>query len=136
MKDKEKAWKAISIYVRERDAIKTTGTPERVRCFTCPTVLPVKEAHAGHFIDGRRTSFMLDERQLNAQCPTCNMLHDGNKEVYMQKMLELYGKKAVTEMVNARFNMSFPDLEELASEYKKKREVLREKYRKSISYFI
>lgn len=125
MKLKDKCWKALSIYIRERDALKTTGTTDRVKCFTCNTFLDVKEAHAGHFLDGRYGYYMLDERQIHAQCPTCNMVNDGCKNIYMQRMLELYGKKVVSEIIHNPNKETNIDYEKLTKDYQEKRKNLK-----------
>ena len=98
-KAKRKAWIAFSKFVRLRDCLKTTGTVDFGRCYTCGNEYPFKNLQAGHFIPGRRNQYLLNEVQVHSQCYRCNVGLHGNWPVYLEMMNNNYGKKAVEQML-------------------------------------
>lgn len=100
-KAKTKAWKAFSIYIRTRDAFKTTGLADKANCVTCGRLYPISMVgglQAGHFIQGRHTSVLFDERNCHAQCYGCNVMKKGNIVNYYEFMLKEYGQKVIDEL--------------------------------------
>jgi len=98
-KEKEDAWLCFATYIKIRDAIKTTQTLHKCRCFTCGKVLDlIKDTHAGHFLPGRTGAILFDFVQVNGQCFRCNRILHGNWPVYEKKMIELYGYERVEAM--------------------------------------
>ena len=95
---KKDAWKVFSLYIRTRDAIKTTKTLDNATCITCNKTYPIKNLHAGHFIPGRKNSILFDERGVNAQCGVCNLWLKGNVVEYYEKMLSMYGHGVIQEL--------------------------------------
>ena len=95
---KKEAWKHFSIYIRTRDALKTTNTLTHAICITCDTNYPIKNLHAGHFIPGRHNSILFDERGVHAQCGICNLWRKGNTVKYFRKMQQMYGDKVIEEL--------------------------------------
>ena len=98
---KKKTWNLFSLYIRTRDAIKTTGTKEYALCITCDRKYPIKAVgglQAGHFIPGRHSSVLFDERNCHAQCYGCNVMKKGNMVVYYRKMLQMYGQETIDDL--------------------------------------
>ena len=85
-------WKNFSLYIRLRDAIKTTGTLEYAKCITCGKILPVSELQAGHMIPGRTNGICFDETIVHAQCAKCNGPGGGEKQAYRMKMVAEHGE--------------------------------------------
>lgn len=97
-KAKKKAWVAFSRYIRLRDALKTTGSKERLICITCDKQYPAFGkpcAQAGHFIPGRNNSVLINEGFVHGQCYNCNINLKGNWVIYEEKMIKMWGKEAV-----------------------------------------
>ena len=100
-KAKDKAWPMFSKFIRTRDALKTTGTPEEALCVTCDRRYPIKKVgglQAGHFIQGRHPSVLFDERNCHAQCYGCNVMKKGNMVKYYKFMLKTYGQEVIDEL--------------------------------------
>jgi hypothetical protein len=127
---KKKAWDAFSIYIRTRDALKTTGTIDYCLCVTCGRRYPVHQVgglQAGHFIQGRHPSVLFDERNCHAQCYGCNVMKKGNMVKYYKFMLSEYGQAVIDElelMDRQVLGMKAYMYLEIADNYKKKLEVL------------
>ena len=100
-KSKKKTWALFSLYIRTRDALKTTGTLTEALCITCDRRYPLKAVgglQAGHFIAGRHMSILFDERNVHAQCYGCNVMKKGNMVSYYKKMLKMYGQETIDEL--------------------------------------
>ena len=109
-KMKDKAWKAFSIFIRTRDAYKTTGTFSDSKCITCERVYPIKKVgglQAGHFIQGRHPSVLFDERNCHAQCYGCNVMKKGNMVKYYKFMLKEYGQGVIDELEELDTKLTF-----------------------------
>lgn len=81
---KTQAWKLFSQFIRQRAG----GS-----CFTCSARGDWRTFHAGHYIAGNvcgKTLF-LDERQVQSQCPRCNLFLHGNAPAYSLALLAKYG---------------------------------------------
>jgi len=98
-KQKKKAWKACSLYIRARDCLETTGTLDYGRCFTCDIVQAFKQSQAGHFIPGREGWTLYDERGIHLQCMQCNVFKHGNTVEYWQRMEKKYGRELIEELL-------------------------------------
>lgn len=95
---KKKAWEAFSQYIRLRDCIGATGGTDYGRCITCERPYERKQLQGGHFIPGHGNSVYFDERNVHAQCYSCNMYKGGNVLIYRDKMLEMYGQDVIDEL--------------------------------------
>lgn len=102
---RKKAWAAFSLYVRTRDAIRTTGGIELCVCVTCPAVKKRRGAgaegiQAGHWpqIAGRSNSVLFVEEGVHGQCWQCNEHFHGNRDAYDQFMLETYGQEVMDRL--------------------------------------
>lgn len=118
---KKDAWKWFSKYIRLRDALLTTGTKERVKCFTCDREIEIEKSQAGHFIDGRGASVLFHEDLVHTQCYGCNVSKSGNKDAYTPRMIGLYGLKKVEEfwlLKNEVHQWTQEELEGIRDEYK------------------
>ncbi len=93
-----KADKLTSQYIRQKHA----DYSGNVKCISCPTVLPWKEAHCAHFIErGKKATRWLEEN-LHPACPSCNFYR---KEIHMREytlaMIDLYGREALDHLRRA-----------------------------------
>ena len=104
---KKKAWEWCSKYIRLRDAIEYQKNNPTVpfgylQCCTCPAIIVYnKNCDAGHFISrGSRggSGVYFDERNIHAQCKSCNAWHQGRQEVYRKFMLDKYGQEVIDEL--------------------------------------
>jgi hypothetical protein len=95
---KKKAWDEFSLFIRHRDALRSTITGENAKCCTCNVEYPVKKLQAGHFNPGRRNSILFDERGCHAQCYNCNINLKGNPRKYDKFMREVYGQEIIDEL--------------------------------------
>jgi len=86
---KGKAWKMFSLYIRLRDCLETTGSPDFFICPTCGLKFPASEGQAGHSIAGRGNSILLHEEIVHCQCRGCNMT--GQYHLYSLFMIKTYG---------------------------------------------
>ena len=121
---KKKAWSKFSRYVRLRDAIATTGTRDKVVCFTCGKIYPAFGqgcVQAGHYCPGRSHAVLLEEHGVNAQCYNCNVNLKGNTIIYRKRMLEKYGEEETKRIEERFFDRTFKymasDFEELCDKF-------------------
>ncbi len=68
-------WKWFSAFIRLRDSYDNG----MCKCATCSSVFPWKEMDAGHFISRRWKAVKYDERNVLAQCPSCNRFNNGEQ---------------------------------------------------------
>jgi len=117
---KKKADTAFSIVIRTRDSVDGICT-----CATCGRKIPIKSAHAGHFLSRRHTSTRYDERNVNAQCYSCNIGNKGEQYLHSLFVDNKYG--AGTALL----------LKEIASQIKQMKVLdyieIEEKYNKMLS---
>lgn len=96
-KEKAKAWKSFSLWVRNRNAVE--GMNE---CYTCGKIYSVKELQAGHFIEGRTNSILFHEDIVEPQCAKCNIWDKGNLTVYTFKKIKELGEDRVNELIQLK----------------------------------
>ena len=89
---KKKAWGLFSRYIRLRDCLRTTGSPEYGECFSCDASLPFNQLQAGHFIAGRHHANLFSERGVQAQCRVCNIVKHGQQLEFRRQLIKLYGE--------------------------------------------
>ena len=109
---KKKAWKAISLYVRQ----KGMDSNEMNSCFTCGAKRHWKDLHTGHLFHGRLD---YDPRNLRPQCGQCNIYLSGNGAVFALKMTEeigVDGMKALLLEANTKV-YSTQDLKNVIAKY-------------------
>lgn len=127
---KRKTWIACSKYVRTRDCLKTTGSPEYGRCYTCGGNHHITKLDAGHFLPGRRNSILFDTRGIHAQCTYCNHMREGATLEYLERMLADHGQDVVDELRRldkSTRKYTVAELAELEAEFKRKTEELLQK---------
>lgn len=128
---KKKVWKVFSEYIRLRDALATTGTPDRLTCCTCGKDYPAFGsgcAQAGHFVPGRGNAILFDERGVHGQCYNCNQTLKGNWPEYMRFMMGIYGREVVDGLLCLNKTVrkfTVPELQELMELYERKIKELR-----------
>jgi hypothetical protein len=121
----------FSQYIRLRDALKTTGTPDYCNCITCTRLIPIKEAQAGHFIDCRHSSTLFDETNVHSQCARCNVYLDGNILEYRRQIIKLYGEGYDVQLEDKAMGMkqfSRDELLKLKEGFTQKIKKLKEEY--------
>jgi len=129
-KAKESCWKTFSMFIRIRDAIRTTGTTERCVCCTCGRIYPVKKGiQAGHFLDGRNNAILFVETGVHGQCLgcNCNWGKKGNKVEYFIFMENKYGRKEIDRLRALKQTIrkfTVKELMDMRAEWKKETEYM------------
>lgn len=122
---KKEAWSAFSAYIRTRDCIRYTHTPDNGMCVTCKRSYPYKKLQAGHFIGGRTNAVLFDERIVYSQCYGCNVGKAGNYLEYFYFMEEEIGRPAidalVIELKEKKVSYSVEDYIDIKNLYEDKR---------------
>ena len=110
---KQKAWDQMSRYIRLRDSLDyckmmridtSQFNSEKdlpVKCCTCGAVKSWKYMDAGHFISRGShgaSGVYFDERNVHAQCKSCNAFHQGRAEEYRKFMLNKYNPRVIYEL--------------------------------------
>lgn len=122
-KQKDRAWKAFSLYIRIRDCLKTTGTKEWGNCCSCGARTNIKQAHAGHFLPGRRMSILFNEKNVHLQCCSCNTYLQGNGANYYRFMQNKYGEETIDFLLEENkktIKLKEFELKEIEEKYKQK----------------
>lgn len=88
-----KADKCFSMYIRTLYA--TNG---KVKCFTCGILLNVEHMQCGHYLPRGITATRFSDINCKPQCAICNISKQGNLEVFRQRLVEMYGEKAIQEL--------------------------------------
>lgn len=94
---KKKAWGLFSRYIRLRDCLRTTGSPDFGECISCGETKPYSSLDAGHFVPKRANNYF-SEKGVNGQCRHCNSFLHGNQLGYRRGLVELYGEDEVKEL--------------------------------------
>ena len=126
---KKKTWNACSKYVRTRDCLLSTGSPEYGRCYTCGTEFHITKLDAGHYLPGHHMATFFDTRGIHIQCVSCNRTLEGNRIIYHECMLRDYGKEIVAELWRLDKGVrkySIAELKELEAEFNQKTAILLE----------
>jgi len=99
---KEWLWDTrFSPYIRLRDCLRTTGSPDCGQCVTCHKVYPRNRLQAGHFVPGRTDAILFDEDCVHAQCYRCNCVLDAWPEYY-RFMQKEYGQEKIEQLIDQR----------------------------------
>lgn len=127
---KKRCWEQFSLYVRVRDALRTTGGIEQCVCCSCGKIKPAFGRgciQAGHFIPGRKNSVLFSEIGVHGQCGYCNGSElgglKGNWPGYYEFMLKHYNQSVINHLlvVAKQTRKYYPfELEEMRDEYKRK----------------
>ena len=111
---KKKLDKTFSEYIRLRD---------NYTCFTCGKRMEKQFSQNGHFVPRQFNSTRYDERNNNCQCYACNMLYNGQPDIYALNLEKKYGRGIVKKLNTLRKQVkqfSIPELEQLIALYKQK----------------
>jgi len=129
---KEKAWKAFSDYIRLRDCLATTGTPDFAICITCnergdSSQKPYKMIQAGHAVGGRGNAVLFHEEIVNGQCSYCNSNGRfglggdyGNYAIVLVKRYGIEHATALQRLKGTEKQYKLHDFIEIEQEYKNK----------------
>tara|TARA_S200002703_G_scaffold152857_1_gene153761 strand:- start:2009 stop:2395 length:387 start_codon:yes stop_codon:yes gene_type:complete len=120
---KTKLDKIFSEYIRRRYA-NHDGT---VSCFTCGIVKHWKEQQAGHFQSRRSHSTRWDEKNVQVQCPRCNLFNQGEQYKFGNYLDNTYGHGTAEELeqrAKTIVKLTRVDYEEAIELYKRKLEEL------------
>jgi Bacteriophage Lambda NinG protein len=104
----------FSLYIRARD---------NYRCICCGANEHIQVIQCGHLITRSRRVVRWDEKNADAQCRPCNLIHEYNPEIYTKLWIEKYGLKAYNELVEKSWKSikySLQELEDILLYYKKK----------------
>ena len=105
---KSSAWEHFARWVRERD---------NHICFTCGKVA----TEAGHFAHQRLNTFF-NEKNVHAQCGTCNRWMHGNLGVYAIRLDKTYGQGTAEELMRlsriVRKSYSAKEKKDIVDKYK------------------
>ena len=114
---KKKTWQAFSKYIRH----KYSNGDGTCACYTCGTVKPIGEMQAGHGLSGRTNAKLFLEEIVRPQCVACNMFKGGMYEVFVPKLIELYGLDGFNDFVrlkNTTVKYTISELEDMEKQYK------------------
>lgn len=91
-------------------------------CCSCGQLKPFAQADAGHFINRRWMALRWDEKNVNAQCRSCNRFDEGNQVGYLNFMIKKYGKTAVDILTSMKQPHKWTDGElDILTKYYKSR---------------
>ena len=125
-KVKKRVWLLFSRYVRLRDCLKTTGSPDYGECISCGNTKSYHDLDAGHFVSKHANNYF-SQLGVHAQCRHCNRFLHGNQLGYRRGLVELYGEEMVEvlELENRPIKkFTIGELEELEAELKDKIKLL------------
>lgn len=99
-KEKTRAWYKknhadvwFSRFIRQRD---------KGQCYTCPNQNDPKNMQCGHFVPRQYTSTRYSEINNHCQCYACNMLYNGQPDVYAINLKRDYGDTVVEQLNSLR----------------------------------
>ena len=116
---KKKLWKLRSEYYRRR----CVDNSDMATCFTCNKRVYWKEGDAGHYISriyDHTTELLNDDRNVHAQCKSCNGYHSGRQPEYAIHLQAKYGEKVLVELQakkNTPRHWKYSEIEELIKVY-------------------
>jgi hypothetical protein len=132
---KAKAWYAFSRFIRLRDCLFTTGTPDRGKCITCSFEFPFELLQAGHFIAGRHNANLFSEKGVHAQCRSCNIYGHGKPLEYRKAIIDIYGDgydEVLEKEAQEIKKYTIEDYKEIEEYYKKEYQKLLDNYNKVV----
>jgi hypothetical protein len=118
---KARAKNAFSGYIRLRDCLKTTGTPDYGVCITCGQTKHYDEGDAGHFVKATHSVTCFDERNANFQCINCNRFEDGRQYDHGKKLEKTLGEDVVEELIflgHKTHKFTIDELDDIIDKYK------------------
>jgi hypothetical protein len=91
---RKKLDRIFSEFIRLRDA----DSNGYVRCITCGKVYFWRDVDNGHYCERAKLSTRFNELNCHAQCVNCNWTHEGQKMIYREKLVGLYGAQEVKKL--------------------------------------
>lgn len=82
------------------DGAKKRGGIWLNHCVTCGRVLPCDKQNGGHFIPRGCQPLRWDKKNVNCQCPSCNLWKNGSYLEYSQWFIKKYGQEEFDKYVN------------------------------------
>lgn len=119
---KAKVWGLCSKYIRLRDCLRTSGTPDYGNCITCSRLVSRRDADAGHFISRRFNATLFDETNVHLQCKRCNAF-GGEVLKYRLAIIRLYGEGYDVQLEDKAMGIkkfTVAELEELKDKFTQK----------------
>jgi len=117
-----KADRYFSQYIRLRDSDHNS----MAICITCGVQKHISEMDAGHFIDRSHKATRYDERNVNAQCRTCNRFQSGRQYEHGLAIDLKYGtgtsqqllqdSRKITKTTQGEFESKAEEYKQLAEE--------------------
>ena len=117
-----KADRYFSQYIRLRDSDHNS----MAICITCGVQKHISEMDAGHFIDRSHQATRYDERNVNAQCRTCNRFQSGRQYEHGKAIDLKYGpgtaeqllqdSRKITKTTQGEFEAKAEEYKQLAEE--------------------
>jgi len=111
---KKNLWRLFSKFTRARDGYV---------CITCGKDMKEDKSscHAGHYFPRTQgNALFFDERNVHAQCTSCNSFKSGNLAIYALKLEELYGVGILQKLDRIRQTVkkfTAPELEDMIKDY-------------------
>ena len=107
----KKLWTTMSLYIRARDG----------HCVTCGCE---EGLTMSHYINARRQILRYDEYNCNAQCSTCNFVHNHWPHIYEGYMRRHYGDVVLDKLEKLAetktHKWTVPELQEMLEYYQEK----------------
>jgi len=94
---KDKAWKAMSEYIRVKGCLETTNTAFVGVCFTCDRRFHISYLEAGHCFSGRRNARLFDVMIIRQQCTWCNRIKHGEEAKFKKKLAAIHSEEWVVQ---------------------------------------
>jgi hypothetical protein len=108
----------FSKFIRKRDCGDKEG-----RCISCNKPITFATCDAGHYINRKHMATRFDEKNVNAQCISCNRFDEGNIQGYRRGLIVKYGEKETDMLEIKKHNechLSEVELDLLIAFYKQK----------------
>lgn len=89
----------FSRYIRLKHSFEHNGK-RFVNCYTCPSVVPIKQSDNGHFIKREHKATRYHENNCRPQCKTCNgdTKHNGRQADFRRELVREIGEDEVLEL--------------------------------------
>lgn len=100
---KSKLDRVFSEYIRRRDA----DADGYIRCISCGKTVHWKESDAGHYVNRKHMSLRWDEKNVNAQCRSCNRFDEGNVLGYTDGLKRRYGDDVIDKLKISKMRISY-----------------------------
>lgn len=123
---RSKLIKQLDHYFSQYIRLKYANPKWFVQCFTCGDIHHWKEIQNGHFVSRWNYKYRRDETNCFPQNIKCNIFLHWNYPTYTLKMIDMFGREKVEEMLSDKqlVKISTPEIEDMIQMYKIKVEEL------------